>query len=190
MNFINNGQFRISGIIFSLILAIASFAYGEEPTHLNTSDHKTGKSDLKSDNSAPANGSPIESLSPGLRELLSKEMLAVQQGMMSIIPAYAAGNWDEIEAIALQIKDSYILKQSLTPDQRRELHSALPSAFLKQDQAFHNVSGMLKHAASTENAELVGFYFSKLNESCISCHSQYAAHRFPALANNKNEHAH
>ena len=70
--------------------------------------------------------SGIEALSPELRKLLSKEMLAIQDGMMSIIPAYAAGNWDEIENIAHKMENSYILSQSLTDEQVKELHSSLP----------------------------------------------------------------
>ena len=134
----------------------------------------------------------IEALSPALRTLLTKEMLAIQTGMMSVIPAYAAGNWSEIENIALNIKNSYILKQSLTDEQIHELHSSLPASFIEQDQQFHYYSGMLEHAASMRKPELVGFYFSKLNEACFSCHSQFATHRFPALSPEKDteEHTH
>jgi len=163
-----------------------SFAYGEESVHQNTLGHKAINTELKTDSVR------IESLSPGLRGLLSKEMLAIQQGMMSITPAYAAGNWNEIANIAKKITDSYILKQSLTQEQRHELHTSLPDGFIKQDHHFHYLSGMLEHAASMKKAELVGFYFSKMGESCVSCHSQYAIHKFPALvANNKTtEHGH
>ena len=134
----------------------------------------------------------IETLSPALRTLLTKEMLAIQTGMMAVIPAYASGNWNEIEAIAHNIKHSYILKQSLTDEQSHELHSSLPASFIEQDQQFHYYSGMLEHAASMRKPELVGFYFSKLNEACISCHSQFATHRFPALTPEKDtgEHSH
>jgi len=134
----------------------------------------------------------IEALSPALRALLTKEMLAIQTGMMSVIQAYAAGNWNEIETIAHNIKNSYILKQSLTDEQIHELHTSLPALFIKQDQQFHYYSGMLEHAASMHKPELVGFYFSRLNEACISCHSQFATHRFPALTPEKNtgEHKH
>ena len=134
----------------------------------------------------------IEALSPALRTLLTKEMLAIQTGMMSLIPAYAAGNWSEIEAIAHNIKNSYILKQSLTDEQVHELHSSLPALFIEQDQQFHYFSGMLEHAASMHKPELVGFYFAKMNEACISCHSQFATHRFPALSPQKDsgEHTH
>ena len=59
----------------------------------------------------------VEALSRGLRDLLSQEMIALQNGMMSIIPAYNSGNWEEIETTDSKIKSSYILKQSLTESQ-------------------------------------------------------------------------
>ena len=45
----------------------------------------------------------VESLSPEIRTLLGKEMLAIQNGMMSVISAYASGNYAEIASIAEQI---------------------------------------------------------------------------------------
>jgi hypothetical protein len=135
----------------------------------------------------------IESLSPELRDLLKKEMYALQEGMMSIIPAYISGNWEEIETISLKMKNSYILKQNITKKQIQELHSSLPSEFIKKDKEFHYLSGMLNHAAKNKKSELIGFYYSKLSESCLSCHSQYATHRFPSFnmdQETKSEHAH
>ena len=134
----------------------------------------------------------VEALSPDLRDLLSQEMKAVQSGMMSIIPAYSSGNWGEIVNIAGQIKNSYILKQSLTESQVKELHSVLPHAFIEKDQRFHYLAGMLEHAAKNKKPELINFYFSKMNESCVSCHTVFATHKFPALSpkEKKGEHAH
>jgi len=152
-------------IIFFYIASFSSLGYGE-----SIHNHEVKKV-----------GSDVESLSSELRELLTTEMLAIQNGMMSVIPAYAAGDWAEIERIAHKIKSSYILKQSLTDEQVKELHSTLPESFVKLDQQFHYLAGMLKHSAKNKKSELVGFYFSKLNESCVSCHSQYATHKFPAL---------
>ena len=132
------------------------------------------------------NASGVELLSPDLLNLLSKEMLALQSGMMSIIPAYIAGNWEEIETTAEKMKSSYILKQSLTESQMKELHSLLPPEFIKKDQSFHYLAGMLEHAAKSEKPELVNFYFSEMIESCIDCHAAFATHKFPALIPAKN----
>ena len=135
--------------------------------------------------------SGVEALSHDLRNLLSQEMLALQNGMMSIIPAYISGNWDEIESTAEKIKSSYILEQSLTESQAKELHSKLPHEFIEKDQRFHYLAGMLEHAAKSRKPELINFYFSKMNESCVSCHTAFATHKFPALIpNEKDAHSH
>ena len=136
--------------------------------------------------------SGVESLSDDLRALLSREMFALQKGMKSIIPAFNSGKWSEIETVARSMKDSYILKQSLTEDQVKELHSLLPPAFIEADQRFHYLAGMLEHVAKNKKAELINFYFSEMNESCFSCHAQYATHKFPALApaHTESEHEH
>ncbi|MDT8452280.1 MAG: hypothetical protein RQ936_05985 [Gammaproteobacteria bacterium] len=164
----------ISAALFSAIL-IPSLSYGKDPTH-HEPDHAT---------------SGIESLSPGLRELLQKEMLAIQDGMQTIIPAYAAGKWHDVAEIAHKIKSSYILQQSLSDAQVKELQTSLPDAFVKQDQLFHYLAGQLNHFARQQNPELVGFYYSKLVESCVSCHAVHALHRFPELASEAADaHAH
>jgi hypothetical protein len=125
--------------------------------------------------------SGVQDLSPELRSLLSKEMLSLQEGMQSILPAYISGDLDEVATIAGKIKNSYILKQKITDAQKHELNSKLPQSFLQSDQKFHEYAGMLEHVAKEKNIELVGFYYSKLSESCISCHSQHASHRFQEL---------
>lgn len=155
----------ISPALFTALL-FPSLSYGENPTQ-----HEPGHA-----------ASGIEALSPGLRELLKKEMLAIQNGMQSIIPAYAAGEWHAVSEIALKMKSSYILQQSLSDAQLKELQASLPDAFVKQDQQFHYLAGQLNHFAREKNPELVGFYYSKLVESCISCHAAHALHRFPELA--------
>ncbi len=124
----------------------------------------------------------VENLSTALRALLQKEMMALQTGMVSAIPALISGNLGEVEKIAQNMKDSYILKQSITKEQVEELHSSLPAGFLKMDKEFHYYAGMLAHVANRKKLELVNFYFSKLTESCVSCHSEYAPHKFPGLS--------
>ena len=133
----------------------------------------------------------VEALSPGLRSLLTKEMLALQQGMMSVVPAQAAGDWKQIESVAAKIKNSYILQQSLTAEQKKELHSVLPPEFIKKDQHFHYLAGMLEHVAQAKKPELVNFYFSEMNRACADCHAAFATHKFPAFRQEqKGDHAH
>ena len=133
----------------------------------------------------------VMSLSSAVRDLLSQEMLALQQGMMSIIPAYVSGDWSAIAVTAGKMKNSYIFKQSLTKGQRAELHSQLPHDFVAQDKQFHYLAGMLEHVAQRQKPELINFYFSEMAEACVSCHSDYARHKFPALAPAENEgHSH
>lgn len=155
-------------IIFSIaILAflIPTMGYGEDHHHQDSFEATVG----------------VEALSPELRELLSKEMIAIQNGMISIIPAYSSGNWGKIAMTAGKIERSYILKQSLTESQVHELHSLLPPSFLDMDQKFHYMAGMLEHVAKENKSELINFYFSEMTEACVGCHSVFATQKFPAL---------
>ncbi len=120
-------------------------------------------------------------ISPDLKILLNQEMTAIQKGMMELVPAIAAGNWKVIENIGKKIKASFIMKQKLTKAQKEELHRVLPADFIERDQSFHKSAGMLAHAAEQKNADIVNFYFFKLNEACVSCHSKFATDRFPGL---------
>lgn len=145
----------------------------------------------ENEHAAKESAQGVEGLTKELRALLSKEMQALEQGMKLIIPAYISGNWDEIEVIANKMENSYILRQSLTKQQMHELHSVLPAAFIEQDQQFHYLAGMLGHAADMKKVELISFYFSKMTESCVACHSEFATHTFPALSSeHKAEHQH
>jgi hypothetical protein len=159
-----------------LTVLVSSLSYGEEKNNHHGNEHVVG----------------VEALSPDLRDLLSKEMQALQSGMMSIIPAFVSGNWSEIATTAGKMKNSYILKQSLTESQASELHSVLPPVFVEKDQRFHYLAGMLEHAAKNKKPELINFYFSEMNESCVNCHTMFARHKFPALSprEQNGEHRH
>jgi hypothetical protein len=126
-------------------------------------------------------------LSPGLLALLNQEMGLIQQGMMDMIPAIAAGEWEKVAATGQKIKESFILKQKLTDAQKEELHRVLPEQFIEMDMEFHKSAGMLAHAAEMKNADVVNFYFYKMNAACVSCHGKYAAERFPGLAKGGEE---
>ncbi len=120
-------------------------------------------------------------LSADLKEILNQEMNGIENGVMKIIPAIAAGDWETIAKIAQQIKASFILKQKLTPDQLKELHNSLPPEFVEMDMRFHSNAEKLAGAAHQRDGELVNFYFSKLHGQCMTCHAKYAPERFPGL---------
>lgn len=124
----------------------------------------------------------VEALSAPLREALGTEMVALQNGLMTVIPAFVAGHWDEVAGIGRQMHDSYIMKQSLSAAQVEELHQAMPASFLELDARFHYLAGMLQHAAEARKPELVGFYLGRLAETCVTCHAQHAHSKFPAYA--------
>ncbi len=141
--------------------------------------------------SPASSGSEIQ-LSPLLRQALAREMLGIQNAMMDMIPSIAAGDWPRVAKLAGEIEGSFIIKQALSAEQLEELHHALPAEFLELDRTFHRQAGMLAHVAREGHADLVGFYFYKLNEGCVGCHGKYARHRFPAFApaSAEPEHAH
>jgi hypothetical protein len=133
-----------------------------------------------------ANQKSVENLSPELRALLQQEMQALQNGMIAVIPAFVSGDLAVVEEIAKNMKNSFILRQSITREQMHELHSTLPESFIKMDKEFHYFAGMLSHTANRKKLELVNFYLSKLTESCVACHSQYATHKFPGFSSGKS----
>jgi len=156
----------------------------------NAEDHRDGNHSEHHQQAAEHHSTPttqVESLPAELRSLLSQEMLALEKGMMSIIPAYISGDWPAIAKTAEHMQHSYILKQNLSPEQAKILHSTLSPEFIQQDQNFHYLAGMLAHAAKHKKPELINFYFSEMTEACTACHTEFATHRFPALATDKKQ---
>jgi hypothetical protein len=81
---------------------------------------------------------------------------------------------------AQAIHDSFILDKKLTAQDRKDLETALPPAFLELDGAFHQLAAKLADAARHKDRELQTYYFGRMVESCQDCHSQYATDKFPA----------
>lgn len=135
--------------------------------------------------------SSVGSLSNEVRGLLAQEMQFIDKAMKEMFSAYISGDWETIAKLSKQVEESFILKQKLTKHQKHELHEKLPKKFLMLDQQFHYYAGMLSHVAENEKTELVGFYYSKMQESCLGCHSQFATERFEKLnKSNKKEAEH
>jgi len=154
----------------SLVLLILLFV----SSHLSSAEHTEHQQ-------APAKQRQIQ-LSPPLQEALTQEMISIQNTMMQMLPSIAAGEWDRVAQLAKKIEGAYIMRQKLSPTQMEELHRTLPPAFVAQDHSFHQMAGMLAHVAEEPHVELVSFYYYKLTEACIGCHSRFATTRFPHLA--------
>ena len=157
--------------LFIIILSSISCA-GNKPVEPNVST-----------NTPP----PVIKLSPDTSELLVREMRELQTGMNKIVPALVAGKWQEIVVIGNQMKDSYIMKKSLTREQMHELHMSLPEDFQKLDHSFHESAGLLAQAASKQNYEQASYYYFKMTEACVNCHTLYATHKFPEFLKSNNQ---
>lgn len=134
----------------------------------------------------------VSTLSSEVRVVLSQEMISLEKAMKAILSSMIAGDYTRIEETAVKIKNSFILKQKLTPVQKEELYTKLPQSFIAQDSAFHNDAAMLEHVANIKNPELTQFYFNKMLNACVSCHQSFAQEKFPLLKpiENQNHHAH
>lgn len=120
-------------------------------------------------------------LSEDIQKLLTEEMKAIQKGMQEIIPALVSGNWKALQSTGNKIHDSYIMKKALTSEQKHELHAKLPTSFKTLDHDLHHTAGQLAKAAMSHDAQLVSFYYYKMTESCVACHTSFASSRFPEL---------
>jgi len=129
----------------------------------------------------PLTGKPLLSDTPHLQALLIEEMRALQQATNKIVSALPQGDWTTVATSARAIHDSFIFQQKLTAKDRDILHHHLPAEFIHLDQAFHQRAASLGEAAANTDAELSVYYLSRMLETCMQCHQQFATHRFPAL---------
>lgn len=170
-------------VLAAILLSVSQVALAASHQH----DEHNAKPEVERAQHMESQNLKKVELSPGLLALLNQEMGLIQQGVMDMVPAMAAGEWHKVSALGLSIKNSFILKQKLTDAQKEELHRVLPEQFIEMDTDFHKSAGMLAHAAEMKNADVVNFYFYKMNSACVSCHSKYAPKRFPGLVSNGDE---
>ena len=120
----------------------------------------------------------VESLTPELRTLLSKEMVGIEKGMKDIFTNIIYGKYGNVKKIATNIKNSFILKKKLTKSQKVELHTKLPKEFLLIDKSLHQDAGALARAADLKDVTLMNFYYSRMTNTCVKCHSKFAKSKF------------
>lgn len=121
-------------------------------------------------------------LTPRLKELLADEMRQVAEATGDMTLAIASGDHENVHRLAGAVRDSFILKQSLTEQDKKDLMSAVPPEFVALDKYFHGLAGKLAKQAENKDSELQGYYFSEMLEACVACHTQFATDRFPGLS--------
>ena len=117
-----------------------------------------------------------------VRVLLIREMMAIQNGMNRILDALVRGQDDTVAELAQAIHDSFILKQEMTPEDRKSLLAAVPEAFVTRDRAFHALGGHLAEAARNGDREEQLKLYAQLVTACTDCHAMHARDRFPEFA--------
>ncbi|HEX6141788.1 MAG TPA: cytochrome c [Geminicoccaceae bacterium] len=121
-------------------------------------------------------------LTPKLRDLLRQEMASVLVASQEILGAVVTGDHATIADRAQRIHDSFILEQSLSDQDRKDLMSAVPPEFVELDRAFHETSAELAAAARAGDVERELITFGEMTGACVACHARFAGDRFPALA--------
>jgi len=121
-------------------------------------------------------------LPPDLLDLLRAEMRELTGGVQDVVLSLATADWKEIQEASEKMRASYIMEKKLTPAQAGELERALPERFKQLDAEFHQRAQRLGEAAAAHDAELVVFHYSRLVESCVRCHSEFARQRFTGFA--------
>ncbi|WP_161958697.1 cytochrome c [Ferruginivarius sediminum] len=120
-------------------------------------------------------------LPPKVRGLLLQEMNAVLAASHEIQDAIIQGQDGVVAEKAQAIYDSFILDQQMTDEDRQALRAAVPEAFVKRDQAFHELTGRLAQAARDGDGARQRELFGDMIEACAACHARYATNRFPAF---------
>lgn len=121
-------------------------------------------------------------LTPKLQELLRNEMLSVEDASRQILSALIAGEDARVAELAQQIHDSFILQQSMTPQDRKDLMAAVPEDFVTRDRAFHALAAALAEAGRDGDRARQHEEFGRMIEACTACHALYATDRFAKLA--------
>ncbi len=124
-------------------------------------------------------------LTPRLKKLLATEMQQVSKATAELAVAIACGDHGTVSDLGEKVRDSFILKQSLTPEDKKDLIAAVPPAFIAMDKQFHGLAGKLSGAGRGGDSELQGFYYARMLDACVQCHSRYASDRFSGLGTKK-----
>ena len=120
-------------------------------------------------------------LTPKLRSLLQQEMRQVLAAQQAMLASLVTGDHASLATQARQVHDSFILKQSLTPQDRQDLQQAVPLRFVELDRRFHQLALQLSQAAEQSDVQQEVETFNAMSRACVECHSRFVTDRFPDL---------
>ena len=116
-----------------------------------------------------------------IRALLQQEMVQVDAAMKAIHGAIVRGDHEVVATKGQAIHDSFILKKSMTPGERKTLKAAVPKEFLELDQEFHQLAADLSGGGDNRNTAEQMRSFAQMTQACVTCHSRYVSARFNGL---------
>lgn len=120
-------------------------------------------------------------LTDKLRGLLQAEMQQIDQAMRTIYTAIVTGEHATVAARAQAVHESFILKQSLTPADRKDLKRAVTADFVARDKAFHATAAKLARAGERGDTGAELEHFQTMTRQCAGCHARYVGDRFPGV---------
>ncbi len=171
-------------ITFSLIIFVAILTNGCSKD--NSEPHNASESAVAANHdehgiSGNENRPDELKLPEDLLHLLQQEMQQIESGMQLLLDHLSRGEAQNAADIAMQIHDSFILKQSLSKEQLQHLVSLLPTGFIHMDRAFHGQAKKLSEAVQQNDFTTSIKIYGDMAQACVSCHQQYAQDKFPGL---------
>lgn len=128
-------------------------------------------------------GDPVgPKLTDRLKELLATEMAQVGDATAKLAVAIASGDHATVADLGVKVRDSFIMRQSLTPRDKKDLVGAVPKEFLMLDKKFHGMAGEMAKAAEARDTKAQLSYYGQMLEACAECHARFAHDRFTGFA--------
>lgn len=177
-------------VVFSLtvLLAILTVKCSKDNSEPPQTLETAVKSDHDKHAAAVGENRPDKlELPENLLNVLTQEMQQIESGMQLLLDYLARGEADKAENIAMKIHNSFILKQSLSPQELQQLISLLPTGFVQMDRAFHGQAKELAQTVQRQDFAAGIKIYGEMTQACVSCHQQYAQEKFPGLATEQPE---
>ena len=118
-------------------------------------------------------------LTPRLHELLVAEMRAIRKAVDEIVEGMISGDNVRVAKNGDRIFDGFILRQSLSDKDRKDLEKAVPPEFFELDHEFHVMAMKLALAAANRDVDLQQYFLGKMIAACAECHGKYVNDKFP-----------